>query len=90
MEILSQLNSLKNSSAKRNKHFEKWNSTLGSQLAALRNKIEQTKHLTNGVLIPSFLTYRFFQTCLILFFFQRFIYHYQVKVIKNCAFVVTI
>lgn len=49
MEMSSRLNSMKNSLVKRNKYFEKWNSTIANQLSALRSKLEQAKHLTNGV-----------------------------------------
>ncbi|XP_065226738.1 laminin subunit alpha lam-3-like [Planococcus citri] len=49
MEMSTRLNSLKTSFNKRTKYFEKWNSTVASQLAALRSKIEQAKHIANGV-----------------------------------------
>jgi len=31
------------------RYFDKWNSSVSDQLQNLRNKIEETKHLANGV-----------------------------------------
>lgn len=31
------------------RYFDKWNSSVNDQLESLRNKIEETKHLANGV-----------------------------------------
>lgn len=48
-KLVSQFQLTKNFSMKRNKYYEKWNASTANQLAALRSKIEQTKHLANGV-----------------------------------------
>ena len=67
MEMSSRLNLIKDSFVKRGKYFEKWNSTIANQLSALRSKIEQAKHLTNGV--------RFFEMLLIYLGYSMVILH---------------
>lgn len=52
-KIVLQLHSIRLLFSERSKYFEKWNSSISEQLLALRNKIEETKHLANGVYINS-------------------------------------
>lgn len=49
--MVSQLKSTQNLFLERSKYFEKWNGSVSDQLDELRNKIDEAKHLANGVRI---------------------------------------